>query len=224
MKTQASLTAEQDLELRQNVRGYVAERIAEVIEAKDINLIVSEGKKIAAQLERGSKFEDILKEAQELLRKEYKRLYAKGFRPGQTSLPESVVATEKLAPVGLPTGTFTVERADGRYETIRIEQVTQGALAGKFIASYMSGPDNDRDFQGFAFVDPRSKAVHVWKRCKDINPRWISAIRVVLGTEDHAAMREAYAMRSGRCSRCGRTLTVPASLHRGLGPECATKV
>lgn len=27
----------------------------------------------------------------------------------------------------------------------------------------------------------------------------------------------------GTCGRCGRSLTVPASIERGLGPECATK-
>ena len=28
----------------------------------------------------------------------------------------------------------------------------------------------------------------------------------------------------GRCGRCGRTLTVPESIDRGIGPECATKM
>lgn len=28
----------------------------------------------------------------------------------------------------------------------------------------------------------------------------------------------------GRCGRCGRTLTVPESIARGIGPECATKM
>jgi hypothetical protein len=34
----------------------------------------------------------------------------------------------------------------------------------------------------------------------------------------------AYALESGRCSRCDRELTVPASLHRGMGPECVKYV
>ena len=28
----------------------------------------------------------------------------------------------------------------------------------------------------------------------------------------------------GRCGRCGRTLTVPESIDRGIGPECASKI
>lgn len=30
-------------------------------------------------------------------------------------------------------------------------------------------------------------------------------------------------LHSGRCGRCGRTLTTPDSIERGLGPECAGK-
>ena len=29
---------------------------------------------------------------------------------------------------------------------------------------------------------------------------------------------------AGRCGRCGRILTVPESIERGIGPECATKM
>jgi hypothetical protein len=28
----------------------------------------------------------------------------------------------------------------------------------------------------------------------------------------------------GKCGRCGRTLTVPESIDRGIGPECAGKI
>jgi hypothetical protein len=28
----------------------------------------------------------------------------------------------------------------------------------------------------------------------------------------------------GKCCRCGRKLTVPASIASGIGPECATKI
>ena len=28
----------------------------------------------------------------------------------------------------------------------------------------------------------------------------------------------------GRCGKCGRTLTVPESIDRGIGPECASKM
>jgi len=37
-------------------------------------------------------------------------------------------------------------------------------------------------------------------------------------------VRDAEFWHSGVCSRCGRTLTTPESISRGLGPVCAEKV
>lgn len=33
-----------------------------------------------------------------------------------------------------------------------------------------------------------------------------------------------YGIRTGRCGRCGRRLTDPESIRRGIGPECAALV
>lgn len=41
---------------------------------------------------------------------------------------------------------------------------------------------------------------------------------------DAAIVRQAEFWHEGRCGRCGRTLTVPASIESGFGPECITKV
>jgi hypothetical protein len=40
-------------------------------------------------------------------------------------------------------------------------------------------------------------------------------------TENHPALVVRH---EGKCGRCGRTLTVPESIDRGIGPECATKM
>ena len=53
----------------------------------------------------------------------------------------------------------------------------------------------------------------------------VASTRLILGQPTKSAeSREAYALLSSRCARCNRTLTVPASIHRGLGPECAQKM
>lgn len=43
------------------------------------------------------------------------------------------------------------------------------------------------------------------------------------GNTETAAIFERALTSDGRCKRCGRTLTDPASVARGTGPECATK-
>lgn len=132
---------------------------------------------------------------------------------------------EKPVPVPrVPDGTYTVVKSDGSYATIKLEVVSSGKLEGKRIVSYLSGPDNETDFTGFAFASGFN--ISVWRRFRGENTaQWVEAALTVLGhparTEE---FREAYAMRSGRCARCNRTLTVPASVNRGLGPECAKKL
>ena len=131
-------------------------------------------------------------------------------------------ALEAPATPELPQGTFTIVFPNEEYRTIRISKMTHGALEGKIVASFLCGPDNENDFHGFAFVSERGE-VKVWKRFAEIDPLWKAAVLTAISASDETrlGMAEAYALRSGRCARCGRTLTVPASLHRGYGPDCA---
>ena len=68
----------------------------------------------------------------------------------------------------------------------------------------------------------------VWKRFADTGRLTAALQFLATGNVDEAheeflARAEAYALASGQCMRCGHKLTVPASLHRGLGPECAKR-
>ena len=105
---------------------------------------------------------------------------------------------------------------DGTRVTVKI---TKHWEAGKTeqVCKYLSGSDNDSDYTGFAFL--RGTTVQMWSRFKD-NTRLARAMEIILGDPD--ASGEAYAIESNRCFRCNRTLTVPSSIHRGLGPECAS--
>jgi len=105
---------------------------------------------------------------------------------------------------------------DGTRVTIK---VTKHWEAGKTeqVCKFLSGSDNDSDYTGFAFL--RGSTLQMWSRFKD-NTRLARAMEIILGDPD--ASGEAYAIESNRCFRCNRTLTVPSSIHRGLGPECAS--
>lgn len=119
-------------------------------------------------------------------------------------------------------GTFTLVGDSGNYRTLRIKTAGPNSnLAGKRIASFLSGPDNESSYSGFAFVNDDG-SFKVWKRFAD-NQSLTSALRALL-TGDMEAAGMAYALESGNCYRCGRKLTVPASINRGLGPDCAGKV
>ncbi len=59
--------------------------------------------------------------------------------------------------------------------------------------------------------------VRIWKRYKD-DGVLAQAVKVLVADPKAAAL--AYARISGNCSVCGRTLTVPESIDRGIGPIC----
>jgi len=118
-------------------------------------------------------------------------------------------------------GTFTVV-GKTKHVTIRLrEEVWCG---GRVVVSYLAGPDNTNDFVKFGFVGPENR-VTVWSCKKHMNLEhqvW-SAEYVLRNRDKIGDFGYEYALRSSRCCKCGRKLTVPASIHRGMGPECATK-
>jgi len=120
-------------------------------------------------------------------------------------------------------GTYTIVRADGSYRTL---QIAPAAWAdGQLAISYLSGPDNELSYTGCAFYKGGTK-FNMWKRFKtdsalvrDIDT--LMRTNITSAHERFLGQAEAYALKSGQCMRCTRKLTVPASLHRGLGPVCA---
>ncbi|MEU6362302.1 DUF6011 domain-containing protein [Streptomyces albidoflavus] len=107
------------------------------------------------------------------------------------------------------------------YVTMRIRR--QGAESkfrpGELIATYLSGPDNERSYTGFAHIDSRGRG-WIWKKYAD-NARLREALASVLG--DQKAAGEAWARRSKRCWKCALPLTTPESLDALMGRECARK-
>jgi len=120
-------------------------------------------------------------------------------------------------------GHYSIVYSDGQYRTIRISDWNGKAVVG------ISTPKRDRQnnfrFQGVGFLTDDNQ-IRFWHKFEQANePKRLTRIRyaldVVAREPEQAQM--AFAMKESKCARCGRTLTVPASLHRGLGPECAKK-
>lgn len=128
----------------------------------------------------------------------------------------------------LPAGIYTVVFEDGAHMTLRVRPATWATSMpqGTHEVAYLYGPENDHDYTGFAFVFPDGGST-IWKKFRD--PDFFlpgEALQVLLsgGLDAVRDAGEAYALRSGRCWRCDHRLTVPASIHRGLGPVCAKVV
>lgn len=147
------------------------------------------------------------------------------------SLPEKVVANGGEPQIAqavlaksrkIEDAAYTVVHPDGYYRTLRIRTPETGGLAGKTIVQYLVGPDNTSQYAGCAFYNQEKGRATMWKKFhdnRDFCEEILSAVGVVL--ENPAKAGEAYTIRSGRCCKCGRKLTVPSSLHMGMGPDCA---
>lgn len=122
---------------------------------------------------------------------------------------------EEEVPV-LPQGYFTVVLEGEGHRTFRVKDASaQSKLYGKRIISFLAGPDNTSDYNGFGFVTP--SGVQVWNRFK-AQSVLIEAVDILLG--DVEAAQKGYALMSENCYRCGKLLTDPTSIELGIGPKC----
>jgi hypothetical protein len=151
----------------------------------------------------------------------------------KVTVKPATATTPETSSVSIPNGTYTVVLSDDEsdYVTLRVERASWVKDDTKTSVSFLNGSDNESSYKGFAFVG--ANGINVWKNFKD-NTRIVNAAKILWAIAQKEAgladahekfleFAEAYAIRSGKCARCARTLTVPASLHRGLGPECASK-
>lgn len=125
----------------------------------------------------------------------------------------------------VPYGTYTVViPGDSKpHRTIRV--VPWKSQPGKSIFEMLIGPDNSLDFQGFG-EQAGDHAFRIWRKFSN-REEWLTAARAlvtIVSEGDPDVAGEMYALMSSRCRRCNRKLTVPASIHRGYGPECAQKI
>jgi hypothetical protein len=121
-------------------------------------------------------------------------------------------------------GRYTLVYSNGEYRTLSInnnEGEDSGSFKGKSILSRKSGSR----YEGIAFLSADNR-VMLWKRFRnEFDPKRLEALQNAINRIARNPMEAgmAYAMKEGRCCRCGRELTVPASIHAGMGPDCAEK-
>jgi hypothetical protein len=133
-----------------------------------------------------------------------------------TTVPVSI--THSVKP-----GVYTVvlDEAKDVRRTIKVVpcEGRMGQHETTMIVSVLNGPDNASNYKGFAFLYADG-TYKVWNGYKG-DGYTPNALRVLVNADDAMTFGEAYAIASGRCWKCGRLLTVPASVSRGLGPICA---
>jgi len=140
--------------------------------------------------------------------------------------------------MNLPNGIFTIENEAGEHRTIKIRTQKEDAnfAPGERIASLLTGPENESDYQGFAFV--KEDGFRVWKSKRgknristfewyarilelvDLTPDEMEEVEISVKLRD----RTYKILIEKRCMVCNRRLTTPESIRTGIGPVCAGRV
>ena len=135
-------------------------------------------------------------------------------------------------------GTFTItNKQTGDYKTFRIQKEQKADskfFPGKRIVGLLTGPDNYRDFVSFGTIGEDGRVVPFNKYLKTNFQKFCSMLNLFLGNFPEAAQEcesfklvepEKYEVKESRaCRRCGRLLTTPEAIAKGIGSECEKKV
>ena len=98
----------------------------------------------------------------------------------------------------------------------------QGKTAPIFV-KVLTGDDNTNNYSFIGTLFPGRTYHHSIK--SRIGSQAPSVIAFKWLVDDyHRAVRHADVWHEGVCGRCGRKLTVPSSIERGIGPDCAEQM
>lgn len=121
-----------------------------------------------------------------------------------------------MTTISIPYGRYSVVSQSGGHRTLQFSDTSWAQRPFPEGSITVSELNYENRFRGFAVVTPDLQII----RFKAATDSAIACLHALL-TGDFEAMGLAYAVKSGNCWRCGRELTVPASIHRGMGPICS---
>ena len=117
-------------------------------------------------------------------------------------------------------GTITVSNpATGQHRRFRVRTQKEDArfAPGSRIVGMLTGPNNERDYTGFGFVQPDG-TIKVW--AKHRGTQMDRFARMLERPQHESEMFGLVFDWEARCRKCGRKLTDPISLTLGIGPTC----
>ena len=121
---------------------------------------------------------------------------------------------------GNATVTFVSKETKVRY-TYRIRESDDGKV---FFVSVMCGSDNESSYAYIGILKDGAFKHTAKSKIAQSDVRWVAFdwTYKMLGQSKLPHTLEIW--HEGRCGKCNRKLTVPESIERGIGPECAGKI
>jgi hypothetical protein len=122
---------------------------------------------------------------------------------------------------------FTVANDKGEHYTFKITKSDGRGDKTVYFAALLSGPDNEHSYTYMGLVNEISGVPHTTaKSAYDKTSKPFKVLHWALGIVwGRNKLPNGYLLEhAGKCGRCGRTLTTPESIERGIGPECMSKL
>lgn len=117
---------------------------------------------------------------------------------------------------GNATFTTVSRRTSTRY-TYRVKLGERGHLVG-----VLSGPDNEQSYTYVGLI--RDTTFWFARGAETPAAKAFAWVWDAISNRDEHRLAQVEIWHAGRCSACGRLLTDPESIQRGLGPVCAERV
>jgi hypothetical protein len=124
---------------------------------------------------------------------------------------------------------FTIEsHKTGEHKTFKIQKTKPNPRfpTQSFMVSLLTGPCNETNYEYIGIVDELAGNLRLTKasRRNDNSPDVLTFRWFMKHLFTDKVLNNATVHHEGKCGCCGRTLTVPASLKSGVGPECAKRL
>jgi Family of unknown function (DUF6011) len=147
------------------------------------------------------------------------------FTPARPAYVDRYLIPNTAPTTEIPFGIYTVDLGNGTHVTLKFSKDKYGSSKGVF--ALLIGPDNELSYQKFGSLT--DKGARKFSNAR-VGERTIAALQFLLtggvdtAREKFLELAQAHAFKSGNCLACLKTLTVPASVYRGLGPTCARRL
>lgn len=113
----------------------------------------------------------------------------------------------------------------GKAADVEATKRKREAFGTAFFVSLLRGPSNEDDFAYLGLIDNRGFHRTTKSRVgEDASSHKAFAFFFCRMQTGGAPCATLEVWHEGRCGRCGRKLTVPESVERGIGPECAGRM
>ncbi len=123
--------------------------------------------------------------------------------------------------------TLTIVLPSGNHYTYAINHKEKSAQFDEtWFVSLLTGPNNEGDYSYLGMLEPHNGNVRLTRASRysaDTLPvKLLNRVlaRVWSGELDIVKQHGYNVHHSGKCGKCGKKLTTPESIERGIGPDC----